>query len=66
MCAVRTITTDLKGVLMLMEHTLHTLKSLRLPGMAAAFEEQQSLAATTALSFDERFAQGDCIKTPMP
>lgn len=41
---------------MLMEHTLETLKSLRLPGMAAAFEEQQRLAAMTALSFDERFA----------
>jgi hypothetical protein len=26
---------------MLMEQTLHTLKALRLPGMATAFEEQQ-------------------------
>ncbi len=41
---------------MLMEQTLETLKSLRLPGMAAAFEEQQRQAAMTALSFDERFA----------
>jgi hypothetical protein len=28
---------------MLMEHTLQTLKALRLPGMAAAFEEQQRI-----------------------
>jgi DNA replication protein DnaC len=41
---------------MLMEHTLTTLKTLRLPGMAQAFEEQQTSAATAALSFDERFA----------
>ena len=27
---------------MLMEQTLQTLKALRLPGMAAAFEEQQT------------------------
>lgn len=41
---------------MLMEHTLMTLKTLRLPGMAQAFEEQQNSAATAALSFDERFS----------
>jgi len=41
---------------MLMEHTLQTLKALRLPGMAAAFEEQQTIAASTNLSFDERFS----------
>lgn len=41
---------------MLMEHTLETLKSLRLPGMLAAFEEQQISSATAGLSFDERFA----------
>jgi len=41
---------------MLIEQTLHTLKALRLPGMAAAFEEQQTRAATMDLSFDERFA----------
>lgn len=40
---------------MLMEQTLQTLKALRLPGMAAAFEEQQTTAAAMALSFDERF-----------
>jgi len=40
---------------MLMEHTLTTLKALRLPGMAQAFEEQQTSAATASLSFDERF-----------
>ena len=40
---------------MLMEQTLHTLKALRLPGMAAAFEAQQHQAAMAELSFDERF-----------
>ena len=40
---------------MLMEHTLTTHKALRLPGMAQAFEEQQTSAATASLSFDERF-----------
>lgn len=41
---------------MLMEHTLTTLRALRLPGMAQAFEEQQTSAASAALAFDERFA----------
>ncbi len=41
---------------MLMEHTLQALKALRLPGMAAALEEQQRIAATTDLSFDERLS----------
>ncbi len=41
---------------MLMEHTLQTLKALRLPGMLAAFEEQQASSAAAGLSFDERFA----------
>jgi DNA replication protein DnaC len=41
---------------MLMEQTLTTLKALRLPGMALAFEEQQCSAAATSLSFDERFS----------
>lgn len=41
---------------MLMEHTLQILKALRLLGMAAAFEEQQTQAAAMDLSFDERFA----------
>ena len=40
---------------MLMEQTLHTLKSLRLPGMATAFEEQQHQPAMADLSFDVRF-----------
>ena len=40
---------------MLMEHTMQTLKALRLPGMAAGLEEQQSSPTATALSFDERF-----------
>jgi len=40
---------------MLMEQTLNALKDLRLPGMAAAFEAQQSNAAISSLSFDERF-----------
>ena len=41
---------------MLMEQTLHTLRTLRLPGMAAAFEEQQASSAVASRSFDERFA----------
>lgn len=41
---------------MLMKQTLHTLRTLRLPGMAAAFEEQQASSAVASLSFDERFA----------
>jgi DNA replication protein DnaC len=41
---------------MLMEQTLSTLKALRLPGMATAFEEQQTNAAVASLSFDERFS----------
>lgn len=41
---------------MLMETTLQTLKDLRLPGMLAAFQEQQASAAVASLSFDERFA----------
>ena len=40
---------------MLMQQTLSTLKTLRLPGMATAFEEQQTNAAVASLSFDERF-----------
>ena len=40
---------------MLMEQTLNALKELRLPGMAAAFEAQQTNAAISSLSFDERF-----------
>jgi len=41
---------------MLMEQTLQALKTLRLPGMAAAFAEQQASSAAASLSFDERFA----------
>jgi DNA replication protein DnaC len=41
---------------MLMEHTLQTLRTLRLPGMAAAFEEQHTSSATASLSFDDRFS----------
>ncbi len=41
---------------MLMEQTLNTLKALRLPGMAAAFEEPQTNAAVSSLSFDDRFS----------
>jgi DNA replication protein DnaC len=41
---------------MLMEHTLTTLRALRLPGMASGYEEQQASAATASLSFDERFS----------
>jgi len=42
--------------MMLMEQTLNTLKALRLPGMATAFEEQQTNAAVTSLPFDDRFS----------
>jgi len=38
------------------EQTLNTLKAMRLPGMAAALQEQQSSAAAQSLSFDERLA----------
>lgn len=41
---------------MLMEQTLNTLNALRLPGMAAGLKEQQTNAAHTSLSFDERLA----------
>ena len=41
---------------MMMEHTVQTLKALRLLGMAGALEEQQTTAACATLSFDERFA----------
>jgi DNA replication protein DnaC len=40
---------------MLHQHTLITLKTLKLPGMAAAFEEQLIQPATQSLSFDDRF-----------
>ena len=42
--------------MMMMEHTVQTLKALRLLGMAGALEEQQTTAACADLSFDERFA----------
>ncbi|WP_310673203.1 ATP-binding protein, partial [Burkholderia multivorans] len=40
---------------MLMQQTLTQLKSLKLDGMARAFEEQTALTASTSLSFEERF-----------
>jgi hypothetical protein len=40
---------------MLMEQTMHTLKALRLLGMATAFEEQQMNAVVSSLSFNDRF-----------
>ncbi len=49
---------------MLTEYTLNTLKALRLPGMAAAFEEQSANPAAQSLSFDERFGMlVDCELT---
>jgi DNA replication protein DnaC len=49
---------------MMMEHTLETLKALRLTGMLAAFEEQQASSAAASLSFEERFAMlVDCEQT---
>lgn len=41
---------------MLIENTLATLRSLRLGGMAAAFEHQRSNASLQELSFDDRFS----------
>lgn len=40
---------------MLHQHTLTTLKTLKLPGMATAFEEQLTQPATQSLSFNDRF-----------
>ena len=40
---------------MLHQHTLTTLKLLKLPGMAAAFEEQLIQPVTQSLSFNDRF-----------
>jgi DNA replication protein DnaC len=40
---------------MLHQHTLTTLKTLKLPGMAAAFEEQLIQPATQSLPFNDRF-----------
>lgn len=40
---------------MLHHTTLNTLKTLKLPGMAAAFEEQLIQSASHSLSFDDRF-----------
>jgi hypothetical protein len=44
-----------KGFTMLHQHTLTTLKTLKLPGMAAALEEQHIQPVTQSLSFDDRF-----------
>ena len=41
---------------MLTQPTQQTLQAMRLHGMAAAFEEQQSLPQAQSLSFEERFA----------
>jgi DNA replication protein DnaC len=41
---------------MLNQPTLEQLRSLKLNAMASAWEEQAQQAASTALSFDERFA----------
>ncbi len=40
---------------MLHQHTLTTLKALKLPGMTAAFEEQIVQPVTQSLSFNDRF-----------
>ena len=40
---------------MLNQHTLNTLKTLKLPGMAAAFGEQLIHPVTQSLPFDDRF-----------
>jgi len=41
---------------MLMNHTLDTLRTLKLTGMADAFTEQREQSSTHELSFDERFS----------
>lgn len=41
---------------MMTQHTLQQLKTLRLDGMARAFETQLTLPAATSLAFEERFA----------
>jgi DNA replication protein DnaC len=41
---------------MLREPTIEKLQAMRLPAMAAAWDEQSKSVATTDLSFDERFA----------
>ncbi len=41
---------------MLHQHTLDKLHTLRLTGMAAAFEQQLAQPAAQELSFEERFA----------
>ena len=41
---------------MLIEQTLSLLQSLRLPGMAAALEEQRGVPDIAQLSFEDRFA----------
>ena len=41
---------------MLTHNTLETLRALKLHGMAAALEEQQSMPSTHDLSFEERLA----------
>ena len=41
---------------MLQQHTLDKLHTLRLTGMAAAFEQQLAQPAAQELSFEERFA----------
>lgn len=41
---------------MLQQPTLHLLYELRLPGMAAAFEEQQGMPDLTELAFEDRLA----------
>lgn len=42
---------------MLHQHTLQQLKTLRLDGMARAFEEQVTLPIAAELAFEDRFAQ---------
>ena len=42
---------------MLHQHTLQQLKTLRLDGMARAFEEQLTLPIAAELAFEDRFAQ---------
>ena len=41
---------------MLTHHSLNQLKTLRLDGMARAFEDQLAQPGATVLSFEDRFA----------
>lgn len=49
---------------MLLQQTLNHLKTLKLDGMARAFEEQAHLTASNRLSFEERLGRGTIENGP--